>query len=64
MQIVRVHPPTIQFTADGESIHSGECTWLRWAVENVREVYLDGEGVVGTANARCAPPSPRPTNSR
>jgi hypothetical protein len=55
MQIVRVHPPTIQFTADGESIHSGECTWLRWAVENVREVYLDGEGVVGHGEREVCP---------
>jgi len=55
MQIVRIRQPTIHFTADGESIHRGECTWLRWEVENVREVYLDGEGVVGRGEREVCP---------
>ena len=55
MQIVRLHPPTIHFAADSESIHKGECTWLRWEVENVREVYLDGEGVVGRGEREVCP---------
>jgi hypothetical protein len=55
MQIVRVRQPSIHFSADGESIHSGECTWLRWEVEHVREVYLDGEGVVGHGEREVCP---------
>jgi mannosyltransferase len=55
MQIVRIRQPTIHFTADDESIHRGECTWLRWQVENVREVYLDGQGVVGRGEREVCP---------
>lgn len=38
---------SIRFTADVDALAPGECTWLRWEVDNVREVYVDGEGVVG-----------------
>jgi 4-amino-4-deoxy-L-arabinose transferase-like glycosyltransferase len=55
MQIVRLHPPSIHFAADSESIQAGECTWLRWEVEYVREVYLDGEGVVGRGEREVCP---------
>jgi hypothetical protein len=39
--------PIIRFWADDYDILQGDCTWLRWEVENVREIYLDGGGVVG-----------------
>jgi hypothetical protein len=55
MQIVRIQPPSILFSADDESITRGECTRLRWEVENVREVYLDGEGVVGQGEFEVCP---------
>lgn len=55
MQILRIRQPTIHFAADGESIQNGECTWLRWEVENVREVYLEGEGVVGRGEREVCP---------
>jgi uncharacterized membrane protein len=40
-------PGSIRFWADADTLASGDCTRLRWQVDDVREVYLDGEGVVG-----------------
>jgi len=47
--------PSILFWAEPESLARGECTWLRWEVDNVREVYLDGEGVVGHDERQVCP---------
>lgn len=53
--------PTIDFRADKTDILSGECTTLRWDVENVREVYLrwpgHEEGVVGHGSKEVCPTS-------
>ncbi|MCC6614685.1 MAG: hypothetical protein IT320_14490 [Anaerolineae bacterium] len=38
----------IFFSADDTSLSSGECTTLRWDTSNIREVYYQGSGVVGT----------------
>jgi hypothetical protein len=35
------------FRADRTIIRPGECTTLRWDVEGIKEVYLDGHGQVG-----------------
>jgi hypothetical protein len=40
-------PSSILFEADVEMLSTGRCTWLRWEVDNVRAVYVDGQGVVG-----------------
>ncbi|GIK73622.1 MAG: hypothetical protein BroJett021_26100 [Chloroflexota bacterium] len=40
---------SINFWADNYSIDGGQCTALRWDVRNVREVYLDNEGVPGVS---------------
>ncbi len=40
------------FWADRYVLASGECTTLHWHVENVREVYLNGDGTTGTATRR------------
>lgn len=40
---------SINFWADNYSIDGGQCTTLRWDVRNVREVYLDNEGVPGVS---------------
>ncbi|HFD39798.1 MAG TPA: hypothetical protein ENJ31_08165, partial [Anaerolineae bacterium] len=37
--------PVVSFRADATTLSAGSCTRLRWDVENVREVYLDGQGV-------------------
>ncbi len=39
--------PTVNFRADRTSLQAGESTTLRWDVEYVQAVYLDGEGVSG-----------------
>jgi hypothetical protein len=53
--VVPSEPGSIQFWADAETLTSGDCTSLRWQVDNVREVYLDGEGVVGHGQRQVCP---------
>lgn len=48
-------PPSIDFSANKEFLPHGECTELHWAVENVREVYLDGDGVAGHGEKEVCP---------
>jgi hypothetical protein len=47
-------PPTaaavIEFWADAEQVNAGSCTTLRWRVENVQAVFLDGNGVAGSGS--------------
>ncbi len=52
-----LEPPQVEisFTADGYSILLGQCTTLRWDVENVQAVYLDGQGVPGHGTQRVCP---------
>jgi hypothetical protein len=38
---------TIDFRADRTILDAGECTWLRWDVENVSAVYMNDVGVIG-----------------
>jgi hypothetical protein len=53
--IVRSIPASIQFWADADTLASGDCTRLRWQVDDVREVYLDGEGVAGHDQRQVCP---------
>lgn len=46
---------SVNFRADEYTITSGHCTRLRWDVDNAREVYLDGEGVVGHDKRKVCP---------
>jgi mannosyltransferase len=48
-------PGSIRFWADAYALSSGDCTWLHWQVDRVREVYLDGEGVVGHDQRQVCP---------
>jgi hypothetical protein len=52
-------PPTaaaaIEFWADAEQVNAGSCTTLRWRVENVQAVFLDGNGVAGTGSQEVCP---------
>jgi hypothetical protein len=48
-------PMTISFRADRTQLKAGECTRLRWDVEHVKEVYLDGQGVVGHSSRQVCP---------
>jgi hypothetical protein len=47
--------PSIDFRADKTDLDVWECTILRWDVENVRAVYLDGRGVVGHGTREVCP---------
>jgi hypothetical protein len=47
--------PGVSFRADAYTITAGSCTWLRWDVDNVRAVYLDGQGVVGHDQRQVCP---------
>jgi hypothetical protein len=38
-------PPVVDFTADPEHVIAGQCSTLRWSVDNGEIVILDGEGV-------------------
>jgi hypothetical protein len=38
---------SISFAADNANINAGQCTTLRWNVQNVRGVYLNNAGVAG-----------------
>lgn len=48
-------PMVISFRADRTQLNAGECTTLRWDVEHVKEVYLDGKGVVGHSSRKVCP---------
>ncbi|MBI5033790.1 MAG: fibronectin type III domain-containing protein [Chloroflexi bacterium] len=46
---------TISFTANPTSVQPGQCSTLRWDVDNVREVYFEGAGVAGHADQQQCP---------
>jgi len=41
--------------ADNMNIKIGECTNIRWDVDNIREVYFEGQGVVGHSSQQVCP---------
>ncbi len=45
----------IDFRADSTTLNAGECTTLHWDIEQVREVYLDGQGVTGHNSKKVCP---------
>ncbi len=47
--------PSISFRADRTTINAGEHTMLRWDIECVKGVYLDGQGVSGHEARDVAP---------
>ncbi|MBI5653825.1 MAG: hypothetical protein HZC40_25750 [Chloroflexi bacterium] len=47
--------PTISFVATPATIAAGQCSTLRWDVENVREVYFEGAGVSGHGEQQQCP---------
>ncbi len=50
-------PPTINFWVDNGTINAGQCTTLHWDVQNVREVYLNDQGVAGQGAQQVCPGS-------
>jgi hypothetical protein len=49
--------PSINFRADKTKLNAGECTTLRWDVDNVKEVYINGQGVPGHGAQQVCPGS-------
>ncbi|MEJ5199089.1 MAG: hypothetical protein WHX53_09210 [Anaerolineae bacterium] len=47
--------PDIQFAADRYTIVKGQCAQLRWQTKDVNAVYLDDNGVPGTATKDVCP---------
>lgn len=54
---IRVVPAVyfIWFDADQTSVDAGRCTTLRWSVEGIDSVYLDGGGVTGSGSRQVCP---------
>lgn len=48
----------INFRSDAPYVNAGGCTTLRWDVEGVREIYLDGQGVTGHGSQQVCPCQP------
>lgn len=48
-------PSAVFFRADNESINSGDCTRLRWDVQNIREIILDETIVSGQTSQEACP---------
>lgn len=48
-------PPVVNFRADMTELIRGQCTTLRWDVDNVTAVYLDGQGVAGHSTRQVCP---------
>src|SRR4029434_1587740 len=40
-------PPVVQFSPLQYALREGECTLVRWHVENVKAVYYENQGVNG-----------------
>lgn len=53
--VVPSKPASFRLWVDDDSLAPGDCTWLHWQVEEVREVYLDGEGVAGHDQRQVCP---------
>ncbi len=49
--------PTINFSVDNATINAGQCTTLRWDVQNVSAVFLNDQGVAGQASQQVCPGS-------
>jgi len=47
--------PDISFRADATELVAGSCTTLRWDVEDVQEVYLDGQPQQGHGSKQACP---------
>ena len=47
--------PSIDFSVDASHIVAGSCTTLRWDVQHVQAVYLDGNGVMGDGTRQVCP---------
>ena len=51
--------PTISLTADATVLLPGQCTIIRWNVQNVQAVYFEGVGVPGVGESAQCPATSR-----
>lgn len=56
--------PQVSFSVDQNNLMLGQCATLRWDVDNVRAVYLDGQGVGGHDSRLVCPSSTTTYNLR
>jgi hypothetical protein len=54
----------LRFWAEQYTLPSGACTTLHWKVQNVREVYLNDQGVPGVGAVQVCPDASRPYTLR
>lgn len=59
-----VAPPQVNFSVDQNNLMQGQCATLHWDVDNVRAVYLDGQGVSGHDSKYVCPQSTTTYNLR
>jgi 4-amino-4-deoxy-L-arabinose transferase-like glycosyltransferase len=55
VRVVPNEPASIRFWSEEDELDPGGCTLLQWEVDHVREVYLQGEGVVGHGQSQICP---------
>jgi len=48
-------PASINFRSDAPYVNGGSCTTLRWDVDNVQAVFLDGQAVTGHGTKQVCP---------
>lgn len=48
--------PTLNFWVDNSTVNAGQCTTLRWDVQNVSAVYLNDQGTAGVGAQQICPP--------
>jgi hypothetical protein len=55
VQVVPNEPASIHFWTEEDELDLRDCTLLHWEVDWVREVYLQGDGVVGHGQRQVCP---------
>jgi hypothetical protein len=48
-------PTNPNFRADKTSLRAGDCTTIRWSVENIDSVFFQGEPAIGTDSRQVCP---------
>ena len=55
IKVVSADKPIMRFWADQYTLPYGACTTLYWDVQNVKEVFLDNQGVSGQGSSQVCP---------
>jgi hypothetical protein len=54
-QAATLTPTAADFRADSTQIKAGECTTIRWDVDNIQEVHFEGDPVGGHSSREVCP---------